>query len=115
MLYATFAASKAITKDLFQKETKKLRKDFEFELDSGTRDSFISSAIWTELGCPKLQRNSTEYRSATGNILPIYGSFKTEVSIPEKENKAFVTFNVTPKRLNLLGRVAIYVTFYVWI
>ena len=48
-------------------------KDFEFELDSGTRDSFISSAIWTELGCPKLQRNSTEYRSATGNILPIYG------------------------------------------
>ncbi len=84
-------------------------KSYGFEVDSGARDNFCTTKIWTRLGRPALLPARQRYVSATGNSIPVLGTFDAKATLHHTSpRKADVTFNVTKlPRLNLLGRTAI--------
>ena len=79
-------------------------KKCEFEVDSGARDK-----VWKKLGRPALQPPTLCYVSATGNPLPVMGTFQAKTTLHSSPSQVFnVTFNVTVlNKLNLVGRSGI--------
>lgn len=84
-------------------------KSFSFEVDSGAKDNFCSTRVWTILGKPTLQPAKVRYVSATGACIPVRGTFNAKTSLANSTSReAEMTFNVsTLPHLNLLGRTAI--------
>ena len=81
---------------------------FTFLVDSGARDSFCSKQIWLELGQPLLKSNQTIYTSASGDPIPVMGSFRIKATSEEPRHETQIEFNVTTVRdLNLMGRKAL--------
>ena len=50
-------------------------KSFSFEVDSGAKDYFCTTKIWTRLGRPALKPAKIDYVSATGIPIPVLGTF----------------------------------------
>ena len=84
-------------------------KRFKFEVDSGAKDNFCSTQVWSRLGRPTLQPAKTCYMSATGNPIPVLGTFNVKAALDRSTSRiADVTCNVTKShQLNLLGRTSI--------
>ena len=57
------------------------RKPFMFEVDSGAKDNFCSRQVWTRLGKPILHPACIHYVSATGNHVPVLGTFNAKASL----------------------------------
>ena len=70
-------------------------KKCEFEVDSGVRDNFCSEKVWKKLGRPALQSPTLCYVSATGNPLPVMGTFQLRLPYTSPSQIFNVTFNVT--------------------
>ncbi|XP_045117643.1 uncharacterized protein K02A2.6-like [Portunus trituberculatus] len=84
-------------------------KIFAFEVDSRAKDNFCTTGIWSSLGKPTLHPAQVRYVSATGNDLPVLGTFTVKASLGDSTTRdTDITFNVsTLLCLNLLGRTAI--------
>ena len=82
-----------------------------FEVDTGTRDSFISVETWNKLKKPTLSPTTTIYSGAGKQNLPVIGV----INIPTTPNTVYQDecrpvnqqFVVTKLDLHLLGRTAI--------
>ena len=84
-------------------------KFFTFEVDSGTKDNFCSKHIWNRLGKPKLRPAHTRYVSATGDGVPVLGTFSAKACLDDSIQVKHIMLNVSPlAHLNLLGRTAIH-------
>lgn len=83
-------------------------KQWCFEIDTGARDNFCDQKLWTQLGKPVLSSPVTSYMSATGDPIPVLGTFVSKVSMDSPQRSGEVQFNVTSiANLNLLGRRSI--------
>ena len=81
-----------------------------FEVDTGAGDNFCSEDVWTRLGKPQLAAAHCRYEGATGDPLPVQGTFKITAHLPHQpDNSQTLQFTVvTNNQLNLLGRDAIH-------
>ena len=78
------------------------------EVDSGARDNFCSEELWKRLGQPVLKPPTLHYVSATGDRIPVMGTFKTQATLRPSSSSVEVFFNVsTLNHLNLIGRSGI--------
>ena len=77
-----------------------------FEVDTGAGENFCSQQVWEELGKPPLNTTPHGYVGATGDSLPVLGTFKAAVTIPGQStnDQKTLQFNVVELNLNLLGR-----------
>ena len=77
-----------------------------FEVDTGAGENFCSQQVWEELGKPPLNTTPHGYVGATGDSLPVLGTFKAAVTIPGQStnDQKMLQFNVVELNLNLLGR-----------
>ncbi len=78
-----------------------------FEVDTGSRDCFISQKTWDHLNRPKLSPISCRYKCASNKDLPVIGAVNLQTSTSETGPKSLQTFVVTTLNLNLRGRTAI--------
>lgn len=81
---------------------------FIFEIDTGAKDSFCSTDVWSRLGKPALHPACIQYVSATRGRIPLLGVFSARAT-PDGSLRtaAEVNFNVSSlPNLNLLGRGA---------
>ena len=84
------------------------RKQFSFEVDTGAKDNFSSEQLWTKLGRPPLQPAVVHYVSATGDNLPVLGTFDAKVSLKNPTRADEIKLKVSSLlRFNVLGRTAI--------
>ena len=75
------------------------------KVDSGARDNFCSEELWKRLGRPVLKPPTLHYVSATGDRIPVMGTFKTQATLRPSSSSVEVLFNVsTLNHLNLIGR-----------
>ena len=79
-----------------------------FEVDTGAGDNFCSEDVWNRLGKPQLAAAHCRYEGATGDPLPVQGTFKITAHLPHQpDNSQTLQFTVvTNNQLNLLGRDA---------
>ena len=77
-----------------------------FEVDTGAGENFCSQQVWEKLGKPPLNTTPHGYVRATGDSLPVLGTFKAAVTIPGQltNDQKTLQFNVVELNLNLLGR-----------
>ena len=77
-----------------------------FEVDTGAGENFCSQQVWEELGKPPLNTTLHGYVGATGDLLPVLGTFRAAVTIPgqSSNDQKTLQFNVVKLNLNLLGR-----------
>ena len=82
---------------------------FSFEVDTGAGDNFCSQQVWRKIGNPKLTTPVNAYEGATGDTLPVLGTFEIVVTLPhQSNNEKTLRFTVVENLdLNLLGRDAI--------
>lgn len=80
-----------------------------FEVDTGAGDNFCSLSVWEQLGKPSLDEPVSRYEGATGDPLPVEGTFQVKAQLPHQpdslQNLQFTV--VRSPKLNLLGRDAI--------
>ena len=81
-----------------------------FEVDTVAGDNFCSEVVWTRLGKPQLAAAHCRYEGATGDPLPVQGTFKITTHLPHQpDNSQTLQFTVvTNNQLNLLGHDAIH-------
>ena len=84
-----------------------MKKPVTFEVDTGSRDSFISSTTWHQLGKPKMSAITCQYRSASNDFLPVLGVVTVPVSASQSKTEQMLKFVVTKLDLNLLGRTTL--------
>ena len=77
-----------------------------FEVDTGAGENVCLQQVWEELGKPPLNATLHGYVGATGDSLPVLGTFKAAVTIPGQSpnDQKTLQFNVVELNLNLLGR-----------
>jgi len=82
---------------------------FTFEVDTGAGDNFCSHTVWQELGKPSLDAAHNRYEGATGDPLPVEGTFTINAHLPQRPDSTHtLQFTVVrSSKLNLLGRDAI--------
>ena len=81
-----------------------------FEVDTGAGDNFCSTHIWNQLGQPSLSAAKSRYESATGDSLPVTGTFTVTAKLPNQlsDSEATLQFTVVQNdTLDILGRNAI--------
>ena len=91
--------SDALTVTLHIKE-----KQFTFEVDTGSRDSFCSTAIWESLGKPELKPAYRCYYSASENRLPVKGYFSVNGQCNTSEATVIYYNVIELENFNVLGR-----------
>lgn len=82
-------------------------KKFTFLVDTGSGDSFCETAIWKQVGKPKLKEPSFQYVGVGGKPLQVLGQFSYPVRTSSSNSEYVVNFVVTEDKLNLLGRKAL--------
>ena len=83
---------------------------FTFEVDTGAGDNFCSTHIWNQLGKPSLSTTKSRYESATGDSLPVTGTFTVTAKLPNQSSDSEATLQFTVIQndtLDILGRDAI--------
>ena len=79
---------------------------FNFEVDTGAGENFMSTTVWRQIGSPTMKPNTNKYVSASGDHLGVRGS--VEIYTTTKDASANLTFVIVKRPdLNLLGRTAI--------
>lgn len=97
----------------FQQQLQLQGRFFNFEVDTGAGDNFISEDRWMKLGKPQLHPTPCNFISASGHPLPALGKCDVPTRMPADEQDAQeqvmeLPFVVTSLPMNLLGRHAIY-------
>ena len=82
-------------------------KKITFEVDTGSRDNFISEKVWQMLKRPKMSPARHQYRCASNEMLPVLGVIKVPTTANEDKASLTHAFTVTKMDLNLLGRDSI--------
>jgi len=83
-------------------------RSFTIELDTATTGNFVSTAVWKQLGKPKLDDVRHRYESASKHDLPVLGTFMGQTKDPTTGKQSSIPYIVTQiPDLNLLGRNAI--------
>ena len=83
------------------------RKIVTFEVDTGAADNFLGNTALSELGEPRLQESTQQFKSASQDKLPILGivNLQVETNDISGSSQEILGFNVTEiSKLNLLGR-----------
>ena len=82
---------------------------FNFEIDTGTGDSFCTEIVWEALGKPELESPKFAYEGAGGAPINVLGTFKIHAK-PSKDNvpSAVIELSVAENFQNLLGRQAMF-------
>ena len=83
---------------------------FIFEVDTGAGDNFCFTHIWNQLGKPSLSATKSRYGSATGDSLPVTGTFTVTAKLPNQSSDSEATLQFTVVQndtLDILGRDAI--------
>ena len=77
-----------------------------FEVGTSAGENFCSQPVWEVLCKPPLNTTLHGYVGATGDTLPVFGTFKAAVTIPGQptNDQKTLQFNVVELNLNLLGR-----------
>lgn len=84
-----------------------MHRPFYFEVDTGSRDNFISLKTWKQLNQPKMTPVTCQYRCASGNPLPVLGTITVSASTSVNDPPTEQQFVVTRQPLNLLGLTSI--------
>ena len=79
-------------------------KEVELEIDTGSRDNFISIDTWHKIGRPKMSPTHNEYKCASNQSLPTVGVISVLTSPKKAEESKPIKFVVTRLQLHLIGR-----------
>ncbi|XP_058465077.1 uncharacterized protein K02A2.6-like [Malaya genurostris] len=71
------------------------------QLDTASDITVISKPIWRKVGSPRLSPSTVKAKTASGNILPLEGEFRCDVTIGGNTRSEII--RVTEKQLQLLG------------
>ncbi|XP_058456872.1 uncharacterized protein K02A2.6-like [Malaya genurostris] len=71
------------------------------QLDTASDITVISKPIWRKVGSPILSPSTVKAKTASGNILPLEGEFRCDVTIGGNTRSEII--RVTEKQLQLLG------------
>lgn len=77
------------------------RTQLTLQYDSGSDLTIIAERYWKSLGSPQLQPCTTIIKSAQGNLIPLLGSFTTNIKCMDRSGVG--TIHVAPFECNLFG------------
>ena len=79
-------------------------KEVGLEMDTGSRDNFISIDIWHKIGRPKMSPTQNEYKCASNQSLLTLGVISVLTSLKKLEKSKPIKFIVTRYQLHVIGR-----------